>query len=145
MAKLRHYTPKVLAERADIELLVNTFYDKVLADERIGYVFKHIVGRHWQKHLEKMYRFWASVLLAEDSYQGNPMLTHIKLHKRQPLSEAMFEVWLTLWQDTVNALFVGEKADEACFRAQSIKTLMTQRVLSDELPHFMQRIRVEKK
>ncbi|MBV7388373.1 group III truncated hemoglobin [Pasteurellaceae bacterium TAE3-ERU1] len=135
---------KPLETRADIELLVNAFYDKVLADERIGYVFQHIVGRHWQKHLEKMYRFWASVLLGEESYQGNPMLTHIKLHKRQPLNEAMFDVWLALWQETVNELFEGEKAEEALFRAQSIKTLMTQRVLSDELPHFMQRIRAGK-
>ncbi|TCV86461.1 group III truncated hemoglobin [Testudinibacter aquarius] len=70
---------KLLENRQDIELLVNTFYQKVLADERIGYMFSHIQGSHWQKHLEKMYRFWESNIFDLDSYQGNPMLQHIRV------------------------------------------------------------------
>ena len=132
---------KPLKTRADIELLVNRFYDKLLADERIGYMFAHIVGSHWQKHLEKMYRFWESNIFDSDSYQGNPMLQHIKLHKRQAMSTEMFNLWLAYWQQTVTELFAGERAEKALFRAASIKDLMQQRVLTDELPHFMQHIR----
>ncbi|MGR6981008.1 group III truncated hemoglobin [Testudinibacter sp. P27/CKL/0425] len=133
--------PKALENRQDIELLVNCFYDKILADERIGYMFNHIHGSHWQKHLEKMYRFWESNIFDLESYQGNPMLQHIKLHKRQPMNYDMFEVWLSHWKQTVDELFVGEKAEKALQRAESIKDLMEQRVLTDDLPMFMQRIR----
>ena len=53
----------------------------------------------------------------------------------------MFNLWLAYWQQTVTELFVGEKAEKALFRAATIKDLMQQRVLTDELPHFMQHIR----
>lgn len=135
---------KLLENRADIELLVNTFYDHVCADPRIGYMFDHLKGKHWQAHLEKMYRFWESNIFDLESYQGNPMLAHIKLHNRQPMSEEMFAIWLTHWQDTVHQLFHGEKAEKALFRAATIKDLMQQRVLTDELPMFMKRIRPTK-
>ncbi|WP_267963599.1 group III truncated hemoglobin [Testudinibacter sp. TR-2022] len=58
---------------------MNTFYQKVMVDERIGYMFSHIQGSHWQKYLEKMYRFWESNIFDVDSYQGNPMLQHIEV------------------------------------------------------------------
>lgn len=132
---------KTIENPKDIQLLVNTFYDKIHADPRIGYMFAHLKGKHWQAHLEKMYRFWESNLLNADSYQGNPMLAHIKLHKRQPMSEEMFAIWLDHWYQTVDELFIGETAEKAKSMASSIQQLMIQRVLSDELPHFMQRIR----
>ena len=135
---------KLLENREDIELLVNSFYQVVRADPRIGYMFDHLKGKHWQAHLEKMYRFWESNIFDIESYQGNPMLAHIKLHNRQPMSEEMFSVWLAHWQNTVNSLFHGEKAEKALFRATTIKDLMQQRVLTDELPMFMQRIRPSK-
>ncbi|WP_279715775.1 hypothetical protein [Chelonobacter oris] len=69
------------------------------------------------------------------------MLQHIKLHKRRPMNRDMFEVWLQHWRQTVNELFVGEKAEKALFRAERIQDLMVQRVLTDDLPMFMQRIR----
>ncbi|WAX72140.1 group III truncated hemoglobin [Gallibacterium anatis] len=132
---------KLLEDRNDIELLVNRFYDSLLADDRIGYMFTHLRGKHWQAHLEKMYRFWESNIFDMESYQGNPMLAHIKIHNRQPMSEEMFAIWLSHWQNTVNQLFHGEKAEKALFRAATIKDLMQQRVLTDELPMFMQKIR----
>lgn len=132
---------KLLETRADIEQLVNTFYDAIRADPRIGYMFAHLRGKHWEMHLEKMYRFWESNIFEMESYQGNPMLAHIKLHNRQPMNEEMFTVWLSHWQHTVTALFHGENAEKALYRAETIKDLMQQRVLTDELPMFMQRIR----
>ena len=125
----------------DIKILVNSFYERVREDDLLGDIFNTIIQDNWPKHLEKMYRFWESNIFDSDSYQGNPMLQHIKLHKRQAMSTEMFNLWLAYWQQTVTELFVGEKAEKALFRAATIKDLMQQRVLTDELPHFMQHIR----
>lgn len=49
--------------REDIELLVNTFYDKIKKDDTIGYFFTEIANVDWPTHLPKMYDFWESILL----------------------------------------------------------------------------------
>lgn len=135
---------KPLENATDIQSLVNTFYAKIMADPRIGYMFAHLKGKHWQAHLEKMYRFWESNIFDLKNYQGNPMLAHIKLHKHQPMSYALFAIWLEHWENTVHQLFIGDKAEKAISRARSIKDLMEQRVLTDDLPMFMRRIRPQK-
>ena len=40
---------KDILERADIELLVNTFYDKVKVDEKIGPFFNNVAKIDWNK------------------------------------------------------------------------------------------------
>lgn len=64
---------KDLYNREDVELLVDTFYDKVKANATIGYIFNDIAKVDWENHLPLMYSFWASILLGEHSFSGNPM------------------------------------------------------------------------
>ena len=52
----------------DIQKLVNCFYDKVRKDELIGPLFNARMRDRWPQHLEKMYRFWQTVLLGEHTY-----------------------------------------------------------------------------
>ena len=49
---------KDILSRADIELLVNRFYDKVKEDAILGYLFNDVAKTNWQVHLPKMYDFW---------------------------------------------------------------------------------------
>ncbi|PJG86046.1 group III truncated hemoglobin [Conservatibacter flavescens] len=128
---------KDIESRADIELLVQEFYKVVRQDPEIGYIFDYIVENRWEKHLDKMYRFWSSLLLAENSYDGNPMLKHIKLHERIPLTYRHFDVWLQIWTNTVNTHFTGLVAQEAIFRGTMIKEMMSSRVISEDLPEFI--------
>lgn len=129
---------KDITERQDIELLVDNFYAKVRKEPNIGPIFEHMIGRHWDKHLAKMYKFWSTILLNEESYQGNPMAQHVKINNRFPLSEEKFSIWYTLWEETIRENFQGAKAEEALERATTIKTTMIRHVLTDELPLFMQ-------
>jgi len=108
----------------DIILLVNTFYTKVKANATLGYIFNDLAKVDWEKHLPKMYSFWGSLLLGEHTYSGNPMEKHITLSKSMPLSSTEFSEWLLLFNETVNELFAGEKADEAKLRAANIARLM---------------------
>jgi hemoglobin len=93
----------------DVKLLVNTFYGKVREDALLASIFNERIGNRWPEHLEKMYRFWQTVLLEEHTYYGAPFPPHAKL----PVEHAHFERWLELFTQTVDELFSGEKAEEA--------------------------------
>lgn len=109
---------------ADIHLLVDEFYKKVVADPVIGFIFTQVVQLSWQKHIPIMYSFWGSLLLGTNTYAGNPMIKHLELDKLFPLTKEHFDRWLVLWEGTVQEHFAGPKADEAISRAKNIAGVM---------------------
>ncbi len=115
---------KDIENRQDIELLVNTFYKKVLSDKIIGYIFNDVAIINWDEHMPKMYDFWETTLFQNIVYKGNPMNVHIDLNKKESLNKQHFDQWLALFNETVDALFDGQKAHLAKTRALSIATVM---------------------
>ncbi len=115
---------KYIEERKDIELLVDSFYKKVLKDEVIGYIFTEVVKLDWEHHIPTMYDFWETTLLHKTSYKGNPMKVHLDLNKKERLRKEHFERWVQLFSETLNEHFYGEKAELAKTRALSIATMM---------------------
>lgn len=113
-----------ISTRADIETLVNTFYDKVKKDDVIGYIFTEAIGMDWSHHLPRMYAFWALILLQEPGYTGNTISKHIELDKKTPLHDEHYTRWAALWNETVDTLFTGPIADEAKKRAGLMKDLI---------------------
>ena len=99
-----------------VQLLVDSFYGKVRSDDLLGPVFENVVQGNWQPHLEKMYRFWQTILLFEHTYSGSPFPPHAKL----PIDKSHFERWLELFRATVKENFEGEKAKEAVWRAEKM-------------------------
>ena len=97
----------------DVKLLVDTFYDKVRDDELLAPIFNERIKDKWPEHLEKMYRFWQTVLLKDHTYFGSPFVPHANL----PVDHIHFERWMGLFEPTVDELFTGEKAKEAKWRA----------------------------
>ncbi len=117
-----------ITHREDIELMVNTFYGKVRTNPMLGYIFDEVAKIDWESHLPKMYSFWASILLGEHSFAGNPMQKHIALSKLTSMTDKEFAEWLHLFIETVDELFVGEKANEAKLRAGNIARLMLHQI-----------------
>ncbi|HTS44426.1 MAG TPA: group III truncated hemoglobin [Puia sp.] len=115
---------KDIETKADIELLVNNFYEKVKADPVIGYIFTDVAKVNWEKHLPVMYQFWENTLFYTGGYAGNPMTVHRRLHNMTPLKPEHFQQWIKLFSQTVDELFSGEKASLAKERAVSISSLM---------------------
>lgn len=109
---------------SDIELLVNTFYEKVKKDDVIRHFFTEVVQVNWEQHLPVMYRFWENIIFHTGTYSGNPMEVHQKLHDKCPMQAAHFERWIQLFQQTVDELFEGEHAFRIKQRALSIATVM---------------------
>lgn len=108
----------------DIKLLVNTFYDKVRQDDFLAPVFNEQIQDRWPQHLEKMYTFWQTVLLGEHTYFSAPFPPHAKL----PVDHAHFTQWLTLFTQTLDELFSGEKADEALWRAGKMAQMFEMKI-----------------
>lgn len=97
----------------DVKLLVDSFYSKVQKDELLKNIFNNVIKDRWPEHLEKMYTFWQTVLLDEHTYYGAPFVPHANL----PVDKKHFDRWLALFYKTLDELFVGEKAEEARWRA----------------------------
>ena len=104
---------KEITSRKDIEQLVSEFYSKVRKDELLAPVFAHV---DWEHHTPLIVNFWSSILLGDQSYQGNPFRKHINL----PIEGRHFERWLALFKRTLEENFEGEIAQEAMNRANTI-------------------------
>ena len=118
-----------ITNRKDIDLLVNTFYEKIRSNPVLGDIFDDVAKINLESHLSKMYSFWASILLGEHSFSGNPMQKHIALSKITEMTKE-FSEWLHLFKVTVDELFFGENANEAKLRADNIARLMLQNIQS---------------
>jgi hemoglobin len=99
---------KDIVDRKDIELLVDTFYTKVRQSKLLAPIFEDISKIDWNTHLPKMYSFWASLLLAEHSFSGNPMLKHIELSKQATMTDIEFIEWLYLFSKTIDEQITTE-------------------------------------
>ena len=115
---------KKLESREDIELLVNSFYTKVIDDETIGFFFKDIIKVDFEKHLPKMYSFWETILFGQMSYKGNPMAVHFPNKELEAMKKRHFERWLELWKQTIEENFTGQNADMAITKSENIANLM---------------------
>ncbi|MDB5270850.1 MAG: sec-independent protein translocase TatC [Hymenobacter sp.] len=118
-----------LQTEADIIQLVDAFYARVDADDLLRPIFHDVAQVDWQAHLPKMYDFWSSVLLGTSRYKGRPMARHFPL----PIQAAHFQRWLALFTATVDALFLGPKADEAKTKARNIGAMFEHRMTPNPL------------
>ena len=119
---------KTLSGPEDIKLLVHNFYDKLMVDEVIGHFFTSVVPLDLTEHLPIICRFWEAMLLDNPVYQGNPMTKHLVMDEISSLEPEHFQRWLTLWEETLDAHFIGPHVDKAKERARNIALLMQHKV-----------------
>jgi hemoglobin len=108
----------------DIKLMVDTFYSNVRKDELIGSIFEEKIGGRWPEHLEKMYRFWQTILLEEHTYSGSPFPPH----KQLPVEKIHFTRWMEIFTSTIDGLFTGPLAEEAKLRGQSMAEIFNHKI-----------------
>lgn len=120
---------KDIEDRKDIELLINSFYDKVKQDAIIGSFFTEVVQVNWEKHLPVMYNFWENIVFQTGSYNGNPMDKHLELNKKSLITMEHFQRWILLFNETVDELFLGTNSGLIKQRALSIATVMQIKIL----------------
>jgi hemoglobin len=113
-----------IATLEDIQVLVDSFYGKVRIHPLLGGIFNGVIQDRWPQHLEKMYRFWQTVLLGEHSYHGGPFPPHARL----PIDQEHFDAWLGLWHETVDQHFSGAKAEEAKWRGDKMALMFLSKI-----------------
>jgi hemoglobin len=105
-----HATAARARKKADAEAIgvnaeyvsrfVEDFYTRIRKDELLGAIFAaRIEG--WDRHLDRMKRFWRSILRNSGEYSGNPIAKHLAL---SGIEERHFAHWLDLFYATLREL-----------------------------------------
>ena len=108
--------------RKNIRIMVDRFYSKILKDELLADFFIEKLGDEmitdeWQGHLNLLTDFWASIMLDDPVYTGQPIKPHMRM---KGLKRESFERWLELFFETVDRLYTKETADIFKIRAEMI-------------------------
>ena len=104
----------------DIKLFVDEFYTKIREDKLLAPVFEmRIEPGGWEKHLNRMYDFWNTVLFFQRSYKGNPFSKHANL----PIEEEHFSRWTSLFKTVIDSNFKGPCAEETKRRVDKMARL----------------------
>jgi hemoglobin len=99
-----------------IVAVVDAFYGRIRADAVLGPIFANHV-ENWPEHIEKLTRFWSSVLMMSGRYKGTPLQNHLTI---PDLSAAHFQRWLGLFADTLSDLCTSDQAALFMSRAARI-------------------------
>ena len=108
--------PQDIQTEEDIKKLVDSFYDKVKADEMLAPIFNEVAKVNWSEHLPMLYRFWSALLFQTKNFKGQPFPKHAVL----PVQREHFTRWVSLFVQTVDEHFSGPKSEEAKGFAMSI-------------------------
>lgn len=113
--------PRAIETREDCAELVDKFYGKVLQDESLKPFFAQL---NFEEHKPKMIDFWAFILLSEGGYRTDVTAKHAHM----PLQKEHFDRWISLFNETVDELFEGEKATLAKERAFLIRWTLESKI-----------------
>ena len=121
---------KDITNREDIETLVGTFYERMMDDPVIGYIFTFYAKIDLKSHLPGISDFWETVLFQNPVYQGGAqaMNVHLDLNERIPFKNQHFDRWLYLFHGSIDELFEGPTAVKAKERSVSIAELMKKKM-----------------
>lgn len=115
---------KDIETREDIALLMREFYNRLLTDPAISYIFTDVAKINLEAHLPHLTDFWELSVLHTGTYKKNVMQLHLDLNSKERLTNTHFDVWLGHFNKSVDDLFSGSNAEKIKTRALSIATVM---------------------
>ncbi|MER3463537.1 MAG: hypothetical protein C4329_03065 [Chitinophagaceae bacterium] len=115
---------KNIENRTDIERLLEAFYTKAFQDDLIGKFFTEVLPLNLETHIPVITDFWESIVLGTQGYRKNVMEVHQHIHQLSAIKKEHLDRWVTLFTQTVDEFFKGDKAELMKQRAKSIATLM---------------------
>ena len=125
-----------LADRADIHALLSEFYGRVLVDDLLAEPFTEVRAKGLDSHLPVMCDFWETMLLRARLYQRSALEVHRVVHHNHRLDDRHFIRWLTLWLDTVDAMYSGPIAEQAKTQGRRIAWAMHRRLTGGDVPEL---------
>ena len=113
-----------ITTQENLYLLVDEFYKKLLADNRINYIFTDIVKIRIEEHLPILVTFWSQMILGTGGYTNNLTDIHLNVNKLEHLTPEIFEIWLHHFYTTVDENFTGKNADEIKKQASNLSIIL---------------------
>jgi hemoglobin len=108
----------------EIHLVVDEFYKKLLADEKISYIFTDVVKIKLEEHLPILVTFWSQAILGTGGYVNNLTQIHLDINAKSYLSKELFEIWLDYFEAAINENFEGFNCERMKNQAHNLSTIM---------------------
>jgi hemoglobin len=104
----------------DIDLLMVRFYKIIRRDNMLGPIFAQRIeddNAAWDTHIAHIGKFWASIFLRKERFEGNPMRKHLNLMNITP---EHFTHWLMLFHEAATEVLTPPQADAILITAKRI-------------------------
>lgn len=112
-AEIQDRAEKAMAEigvdAAFVDLLVETFYGRVLEHPTLSPVFDARLVSRWPEHMARMKQFWTAIAFKNGSYGGKPVQAHLGV---KGMSAELFPQWLALFSATLDDIAPSRKAHD---------------------------------
>ncbi len=117
---------KDIETREDILLIMQKFYDKLLADDTISFFFTKVtsVDNHLKEHFDTLATFWEQSLFMKGGYFNNMFQIHKEVHDKFPFKKEHYDLWLNYFYKTIDDYFQGKNAEQMKTQALSMATIM---------------------
>lgn len=107
-----------------IYTVVDEFYKKLLADEKISYIFTDVVKIKLEEHLPILVTFWSQAILGTGGYVNNLTQIHLDVNTKSYLSKELFEIWLDHFEAAIDENFEGFNCERMKNQAYNLSTIM---------------------
>ena len=115
---------KDIETQDDLYFLVDHFYQKLLSDYSISYLFTEVVKIKLEEHLPILVTFWSQVIFDTGGYFNNLTKIHLDINEKEKLTPELFTIWLNHFNATVDENFIGNNAEKIKTQALSLATIM---------------------
>jgi len=107
-------------DRVDITNIVTRFYDAMLQDSIIGFIFTDVAKIDLEEHLPIIIDFWEDSLFRTRHYEGNTLRKHLDISAKMALTPGHFTRWLYLFNQAVEKDHAGPNVDRMKYRAEMV-------------------------
>lgn len=110
----------------DIYIIVDEFYKKLFADERISYIFTKVIPIHekLEEHLQMLVKFWSQSILGTGGYVNNLTQIHLDVSQKSHLSKELFDIWLHHFEAAIDENFEGFNCERMKNQAHNLSIVM---------------------
>ncbi len=115
---------KDIETQDDLYFLVDHFYQKLLSDSSISYLFTDVVKIKLEEHLPILVTFWSQAIFDTGGYFNNLTKIHLDINEKEKLTPELFIIWLNYFNATVDENFIGNNAEKIKTQALSLATIM---------------------
>ncbi|MDH4402866.1 MAG: group III truncated hemoglobin [Flavobacterium sp.] len=115
---------KDIETQDDLYFLVDNFYQRLLSDSSISYIFTDVVKIKLEEHLPILVTFWSQAIFDTGGYFNNLTKIHLDINEKEKLTPEIFTIWLNHFNAAVDNNFIGNNAEKIKTQALSLATVM---------------------